>query len=431
MTKNLTDNLMKLTTLGASREVGRSAFLLEIENKKIILDYGVQIRHPMAWPLHVNPKEIDAIILSHAHLDHSGGVPSFYLSNDIKTYCTKPTAQICDLLIDDFINLSNDVTKQYIPYQHQELEKMKENIVDIGMNSEFNIGDIKVNFVNAGHMPGSVSVSIEGEGKRVVYTGDINSSDQNLVKGADTKYGEVDLLITESTYGVNDHPDREDVEKEFVSFAKDVTERGGTLLVPAFAVGRSQEIACVLKSHNYSLPVTMDGMALKTNRILLENLEFLGDSELFKRMINGLTEAKNWKQRKELMNTPGVIIVPAGMMVGGLSSYYKGSIAMNEKNAISLVSYQAEGTPGRTLLEKKMIKVDGKLKKIKGKFEHFNFSSHSGSKQLFEMIDGIKGNPTIVAVHGEEEQATSFVQKVQKDYGYDAIAPELGDKIII
>ena len=301
MTKNLTDNLMKLTTLGASREVGRSAFLLEIENKKIILDYGVQIRHPMKWPLHVNPKEIDAIILSHAHLDHSGGVPSFYLSNNIKTYCTKPTAQICDLLIDDFINLSNDVLKQYIPYQHQELEKMKENIVNIGMNSEFNIGDIKVNFVNAGHMPGSVSVSIEGEGKRVVYTGDINSSDQNLVKGADTKYGEVDLLITESTYGVNDHPDREDVEEEFVSFAKDVTERGGTLLVPAFAVGRSQEIACVLKSHNYSLPVTMDGMALKTNRILLENLEFLRDSKLFKRMINGLTEAKNWKQRKELI----------------------------------------------------------------------------------------------------------------------------------
>ena len=422
---------MKLTTLGASREVGRSAFLLEIENKKLILDYGVQIREPMTWPLHVNPKEVDGIILSHAHLDHSGGVPSFYVSNEIKTYCTKPTAQISNLLIDDFINLSNDVRKQYLPYQHQELERMQENVVEIGMNSEFNIGNVKVSFMNAGHMPGSVSIVIEGEGKRVVYTGDINSSDQNLVKGADTKYGEVDLLITEATYGVNDHPDREEVEEEFVSFAKDITERGGTLLVPAFAVGRSQEIACVLESHNFSLPVAMDGMALKTNKILLENLEFLGDSSLFKSMINGLTEAKNWKQRKELMNTPGVIIVPAGMMVGGLSSYYKGNIAMNEKNAISLVSYQAEGTPGRTLLEKKMIRVDGKLKKIKGKFEHFNFSSHSGSKQLFEMIDGIKGSPTIVAVHAEEEQATSFAEKVQKDYGYDAIAPELGDKIII
>ena len=422
---------MKLTTLGASREVGRSAFLLEIENKKLILDYGVQIREPMTWPLHVNPKEVDGIILSHAHLDHSGGVPSFYVSNEIKTYCTKPTAQISNLLIDDFINLSNDVRKQYLPYQHQELERMQENVVKIGMNSEFNIGNVKVSFMNAGHMPGSVSIVIEGEGKRVVYTGDINSSDQNLVKGADTKYGEVDLLITEATYGVNDHPDREEVEEEFVSFAKDITERGGTLLVPAFAVGRSQEIACVLESHNFSLPVAMDGMALKTNQILLENLEFLGDSSLFKSMINGLTEAKNWKQRKELMNTPGVIIVPAGMMVGGLYSYYKVNIAMNEKNAISLVSYQAEGTPGRTLLEKKMIRVDGKLKKIKGKFEHFNFSSHSGSKQLFEMIDEIKGSPTIVAVHAEEEQATSFVEKVKKDYDYDAIAPELGDKIII
>ena len=128
---------MKLTTLGASREVGRSAFLLEIENKKIILDYGVQIRQPMTWPLHVNPKDIDAIILSHAHLDHSGGVPSFYLSNNIKTYCTNPTAEISNLLIDDFINLSNDVTKQYLPFQHQELKRMNENINNIEMNSEF------------------------------------------------------------------------------------------------------------------------------------------------------------------------------------------------------------------------------------------------------------------------------------------------------
>ena len=144
---------MKLTTLGASREVGRSAFLLEIENKKLILDYGVQIREPMTWPLHVNPKEVDGIILSHAHLDHSGGVPSFYVSNEIKTYCTKPTAQISNLLIDDFINLSNDVRKQYLPYQHQELERMQENVVEIGMNSEFNIGNVKVSFMNAGHMP--------------------------------------------------------------------------------------------------------------------------------------------------------------------------------------------------------------------------------------------------------------------------------------
>lgn len=422
---------MKLTTLGASREVGRSAFLLEIEDKSIILDYGVQIRQPMTWPLHVNPKKIDAIILSHAHLDHSGGIPSFYVSNDIKTYCTAPTLQISNLLIDDFINLSNEVTKQYLPYQHQELERMNNNIIIIDMNSEFNIGNIKVKFINAGHMPGSVSIIIEGEGKRIIYTGDINASDQNLVKGTNTKYGELDLLITEATYGTSNHPDREEVEKEFVSFAKDVTERGGTLLVPAFAVGRSQEIGCVLKSHNFSLPVAMDGMALKTNKILLNNLEFLNNPELFKKMLNELTIAKNWKQRKELVNNPGVIIAPAGMMVGGLSSYYKEIISMNEKNAISLVSYQAEGTPGRTLLEKKMIRINGKLKKIKGKLEQFNFSSHSGSKELFDMISEIKGNPTIVAVHAEEEQAINFVNIIQKDFQYEAIAPKLGDKIII
>ena len=422
---------MKVTTLGASREVGRSAFLLEIENKSIILDFGVQIRQPMTFPLHVNPKKIDAIILSHAHLDHSGATPSFFVSNNIDIYCTNPTAEISNLLIDDFINLSNDVTKQYLPFQHQELKRMNENINNIEMNSEFNIGDVNIKFINAGHMPGSVSMIIEGEGKRIAYTGDINSSDQNLVKGADTNYGELDLLITEATYGTSDHPKREEVEEKFVLFAKEIAEKGGTLLIPAFAVGRSQEIACVLKAHEFSLPVAMDGMALKTNQILLNNLEYLKDAQLFKKTIDELTVLKNWKQRKELLNKPGVIIAPAGMMVGGLSSFYKERASMSEKNAIALVSYQAEGTPGRTLLEKKMIRVNGKLKKIKGQFEHFNFSSHSGSKELFEMISGIKGEPTIVAVHGEEEQSINFVNKVKKDFGYEAIAPELGDKIII
>ena len=243
---------------------------------------------------------------------------------------------------------------------------MNENINNIEMNSEFNIGDVNIKFINAGHMPGSVSMIIEGEGKRIAYTGDINSSDQNLVKGADTNYGELDLLITEATYGTSDHPGREEVEEQFVLFAKEIAEKGGTLLIPAFAVGRSQEIACVLKAHEFSLPVAMDGMALKTNQILLNNLEYLKDAQLFEKTIDELTVLKNWKQRKELVNKPGVIIAPAGMMVGGLSSYYKESISMNEKNAIALVSYQAEGTPGRTLLEKKMIRVNGKLKKFNG-----------------------------------------------------------------
>jgi putative mRNA 3-end processing factor len=327
--------------------------------------------------------------------------------------------------------LSNEVTKQYIPFQHLELEKMMDNIKRVELNQEFEIGNIKIKLINAGHIPGSASIIIEGEGKRIAYTGDINSQDSSLVQGADTNYGELDLLITESTYGLNDHPERKDVENEFVSFAKEITDKGGTLLVPAFAVGRSQEIACTLNDHNFSKPVAMDGMALKTNQILKNNLECLKDSNAFLKTLDELTVVKNWKQRKELLNTPSVIIAPAGMMVGGLSSFYKDGIIMDKKNAISLVSFQVEGTPGRMLLDKKMIRINNKLKKIKGKFEHFNFSSHSGNKELFEMISGIKGEPTIVAVHGEEEQSLGFANAVKEKYGYEAIAPKLGDKIKI
>lgn len=422
---------MNITTLGASREVGRSAFLLEIEDKKIILDFGIMVKRPTLFPLYTNPKEIDAVILSHAHLDHSGAIPSFFVSNNIDIYCTNASADISKLLIDDFINLSNEVTKQYIPFQHLELEKMMDNIKRVELNQEFEIGDIKIKLINAGHIPGSASIIIEGEGKRIAYTGDINAQDSSLVQGADMNYGELDLLITESTYGLNDHPERKDVENEFVSFAEEVTDKGGTLLVPAFAVGRSQEIACTLNNHNFSKPVVMDGMALKTNKILRNNLECLKDSKAFLKTLDELTIVKNWKQRKKILDTPSVIIAPAGMMVGGLSSFYKEGVIMNEKNAISLVSFQVEGTPGRTLLDKKMIRVNNKLKKIKGKFEHFNFSSHSGNKELLKMISGIKGNPTIVAVHGEEEQSVGFTKAIKKKYGYEAIAPRLGDKIEI
>ena len=422
---------MRITALGAAREVGRSGFLLEADGTKILLDYGVLLRREPSFPVHVQPKDVDAIILSHAHLDHSGATPLFFLSDDVDMYCTGPTTDLAHLLIRDFIKIANEIHHQYLPFEYPELENMVKQTHKVGLNEEFKIGNLNIKLLNAGHMPGSASILVEAEGKRIVYTGDINSSESQLMEGAMTDYGELDALITESTYGLNDHPPRPDVEKEFVAYAREVVERGGTLLVPAFAVGRAQEMASVLRAANFPYPVAMDGMALATTDILLRHQEFLRDSAFFRKTIDNTELVRSWQDRRRIVDTPSVIIAPAGMLVGGTSVFYNKEISQGSRNGIAIVAFQIPGTPGRSLVDKGIVMVNGKPKKVKATVRRFDFSSHSGSTELLDMVENIKGNPKILAVHGEEEQSLGFAKQVTEKFSHEALAPRAGDVIEI
>jgi putative mRNA 3-end processing factor len=419
---------MKITALGAAREVGRSAFLLEAEGRKLILDFGVLLRGAEpAFPIHVQPKDIDAVILSHAHLDHSGATPLFFLSKGVEMYCTGPTLDIANLLIKDFIKISAEIRHHYLPFEYLELETMVNTAHQIPLEEEFKVGPIRLKLIHAGHMPGSSSILVEADGKRVIYTGDINSSDSNLMRGAVTEYGELDFLLMETTYGLNEHPPREQVERDFVAYAREVVERGGTLLVPAFAVGRAQEIACVLYAANFPHPVAMDGIALKTNEILFRHQEFLKDPSLFRRTIEHTNLVKDWKERRKVLETPGVIIAPAGMLVGGSAAFYNSELSQGVRNGIAIVAFQIPGTPGRTLLDKGLTMINGKPKQVKSTVRRFDFSSHSGSSELLEMVRKIKGHPTIAAVHGEEIQCSGFTKQIEEKLGLKTLVPQPGE----
>ena len=291
--------------------------------------------------------------------------------------------------------------------------------------------DIKIKLINAGHIPGSASIIIEGEGKRIAYTGDINAQDSSLVQGADMNYGELDLLITESTYGLNDHPERKDVENEFVSFAEEVTDKGGTLLVPAFAVGRSQEIACTLNNHNFSKPVVMDGMALKVNEIMFKHPEYLRDPKIFSEAIKSSTAIREHAERKRAMGEPCVVISPAGMLVGGNAVYYLQQLSFDSKNGIALVSYQGEGTPGKKLLDTGKVSTRGKDLNVQAEVKQFQFSGHADKKELFAMMKTIKGNPKVWTVHGDSESCQIFAQEIHEQFGFETYAPMVNDKITI
>ncbi|MGB9659738.1 MAG: MBL fold metallo-hydrolase [Nitrososphaerales archaeon] len=414
---------MEIKILGAAREVGRSAFLVKSMDSKVLLDFGVQLTREPTFPMHVSPKEVDGILLSHAHLDHSGAIPLFYISGNMKLYTTEVTLELTKLLIEDFLNISGF----YLPFEYIDLLSMMKSSHRLKLNETVDLKGFTATFLEASHIPGGASIILESNKERLLYTGDINARGSLLLRDADTNFGELDAVITESTYAMGDHPKSEDVEKEFIDFAKEVIERGGTLLVPAFSVGRAQEMACVLKKHNFPYSVAMDGMALKVNEILFRYQEYLRDPSLFRRSMESIEFITSWSQRRRMVKTPSVIISPAGMLVGGAAVFYNSEVSKKPKNAIAIVSYQIPGTPGRTLLEKKVAIINGKPRKVKAEVRQFDFSSHSGRKELFDMFKGIKGSPKVYTVHGEKESCIKFAEELRSELGLDAVAPKTGD----
>jgi len=414
---------MEVKVLGAARQVGRSAFLVSHGNSRLVLDYGALTTKEPGFPMNVQPKSIDALILSHAHLDHSGVTPILFLGGNVKLHCTPVTADLSNILIEDFIKISGP----YLPFEFLDLMAMNKNTVNHPYGESFQVKDFTVTFYDAGHIPGSSIIAVEAGGKRLLYTGDINGGHTELLNPASRSLGEADMVITESTYATADHPERVEVEKQFVEFANTIVERGGVLLAPAFSVGRAQELALTLQRHGFKHPVGMDGMALKVNEILIRNQEYLKDPAFFRRTLEHTQRVTGWNQRRNFIKRPGVIISPAGMLVGGASIFYNQQLSLGEKNGISMVSFQVPGTPGRTLLDRGLTLINGKPVKVRAEVRRFDFSSHSGKKELHGDLKAIKGNPRFMTVHGEEESCLQLAQDLHDSMGVEALAPRVGE----
>ena len=310
---------MKVTTLGAAKEVGRSAFLINSNNTNILLDYGVLLKKEPLFPIQVNPKDIDAVVITHAHLDHSGCVPSLFLQGDsnLEALATMPTFELSELLIQDMIKISGF----YLPFQYHDLVNMLNHARHLDYKSSHTIKDTSITFHESGHVIGGATVLVESDGKKLFYTGDMNTRGSKVLRPADLDVGEIDMLIIESTYSQAEQVPREQSERELVKFAKEVVERNGVFFIPAFSVERAQEIACVLKTYNFPYKIAMDGMALKTNDIMVRYPKYLRDPQMFKSSIEDVERITSWQRRKRVVKEPGVIISPAGMLVGGDSSF--------------------------------------------------------------------------------------------------------------
>ena len=421
---------MDVKVLGAANEVGRSGFLVDCNGTNLLLDYGVMFGRrgtPPSYPLHVKPKDIDAIIITHAHLDHSGNVPSLFVSGNTDVYATPPTFDLSKLLIEDMLKIE----KNSHPFDLPELNNMMRNAKEVGFKQKITKGNASFELRESGHVIGGSTVIVESENKRMFYTGDIKTNGSRMLREADFDVGEVDLLITESTYSQTEQKPRKESEKELIEFANEVMDRKGTLFIPSFSVERSQEMACILKDANFKHRIIMDGMALKVNDIMFRHPEYLRDPKVFADAINDAIAVREHSERKRAMEEPCVVISPAGMLVGGNAVYYLQQLAFDDKNGIALVSYQGEGTPGRKLLDTGKVSTRGKEMNVRAEVKQFEFSGHADRSELFEMIKRIEGNPRVLTVHGDSESCNTFANEIHERFGLDAYAPKVNETITI
>jgi len=420
----LAEREVKLAFLGGGREVGRSALWVKGSGGSILLDYGVRPEGlEPSFPLHVPPHSLQAVVLTHAHLDHAGAAPLLYVSSTIPLYASRLTAETLELLLRDFLKLSG----YYVPYEWSDVENMLRHLRPVKAGSKVRVGGSRLSFYSSGHIPGGLQVLVEMDGKRLLYTGDVNTVETRLLKAADLVEEELDAIVMEATYAGTNHPDRGRLEKEFVSSVLDVVEDGGRVLVPAFSVARAQEVMCILTSHAFEHPVFLDGMAKFVSQVYLRHPSSFRDFELLKRALRQAKWVEGRRDRRRALKTSGVIVTPAGMLKGGPAIEYARQLADEERSSVFLVGYQIPGTPGRTLLEAGRLELNGKTQQVRAAVKHFDFSSHAGDDGLWGLLKSVRGSPKVFLVHGEEKACLDLAERVRSELGLEAVAPRNGE----
>ncbi|RLE50751.1 MAG: beta-CASP ribonuclease aCPSF1 [Candidatus Methanomethylicota archaeon] len=451
-----------ITALGGFREVGRSAILVRTPESNILLDCGVKPgaqgivdEFPML-DLEVDIEKLDAVVVTHAHLDHCGLVPLlFKYGYNGPVYTTKPTKTLMTLLQLDYLDVAKREGKP-IPYGTREVKKQVLHTIPLDYGEVTDIApDVRLTLHNAGHILGSAIVHLHiGDGLyNIVYTGDFKYARTKLLEPAACSFPRVEALIIESTYGGSGDimPSREETEQYFVDIVKKTLEKGGKVLIPVLAVGRAQEIMLVLDEAIKSgklpkIPIYVEGLLQEVTAIHTAYPE-----ELAKELRNKIFHANenpflsdHFKQvdsksaRPDIVEgEPCIIMSTSGMLTGGPALEYFKLMASNPANSLIFVSYQIEGTLGRSLLKGvrqiPMEDARGKIEVIDVKMQIYSvdgFSGHSDRRQLLRFVGNMSPKPQVVIVnHGEESKSLSLANAIERHFHIETYVPKVGDRL--
>ncbi len=408
---------MKLRFLGGAREVGRSAVLVD---DRLLLDYGMLAGDPPRYPLDAPAPE--AVVVSHGHLDHAGLLPAL-LAGEARPpiHWTPPTRDLARLLARDTLKLRGGTYD--CPFTEAELRRLGEVSHTHGYDEPFSpLDGYEVTFHDAGHVPGSAHVVVDDGEARLLYTGDFHTEDQRLLSGTVTR-PDADAVVCESTYADVSHDPRPEVEARFADALRETVWNGGTAVVPAFAVGRTQEVLMICAAHDIDCYV--DGMGKRVTRQFLDQPSFLRDADALRAAAGRARFVTSPGQRERITRKNTVIVTTSGMLAGGPAMTYVPAVRGSPTNLVAMTGYQVEGTPGRELLERGRAEFDGRVLPVSARVEAFDFSAHADREGLRDFLDPYR-DARILVNHGDRCEA--FAADLRAD-SYEAAAPATGETV--
>ncbi len=451
--KEVEDEWVRLSCLGSFRHVGRSALLVETPYSNVLLDFGLSTSNDM--PPHIdapefNIEKIDAVVLSHAHLDHCGFIPYLYENGYTgPLYCTPPTRDLMVLLCLDYVDVAQKEGKKSW-YSKSAVEKAVKHSITLEYGEVSDITqDIRLTFQPAGHLLGSSLTHLHiGKGlHNILYTGDLKYCPTRLFDPAYTDFKRIETLIIESTYGKAEDimPHRPTCEKDMIDTILKTIERGGKALIPSFAVGRAQEIMAILGGMDFQYPVWVEGMIWDATAIHTAYPEYMCrtiQNEIFHKgknpFLSDIFHNPAARERDAIIDgkQPGVVLATSGMLVGGPALEYLKGLAPDPKNTLLFVGYQGEGTLGRKIqsgLKEVPISVGGKMKTVKIEMEVktiSGLSGHSDRNQLMNFIRRLGTRPErVLTNHGDKNSCIELARDIHKIFGVESEAPKTLDVV--
>ena len=447
---------VRLTHLGAARQVGRSALLLQTPESRILLDCGINVAGTgsESYPILDAPEfridELDAVILTHAHLDHSGFIPYlFKFGFRGPVYCTEPTRDVAALLALDFIKIMKSENLDPI-YDSDDVKEMVKHMICLDFEEVSDITpDVRLTLYNAGHILGSAMAHLHiGNGlHNLLYTGDLKFGKTILLDPAVTQFPRLESVIMESTYGgrTNVLPPQKEQDEYLRKLIKDTVERNGKVLMPVLGVGRAQDMIVLIENmvrtgELKEIPVYIDGMVWDVTAIHTAYPEFLNSAirklifhkdqnpflnPIFKRIGSP-------KERMKVLEEHGpcVILATSGMLVGGPSVEYLRYLADNPKNTLIFTCYQGEGSLGSRILhhgERELIFKSGRKTEVvplKMEIARLEITDHSDRKQLMNFVFKLQPRPKkIILQHGESSKVLDLSSSIHKQLRIETLAP--------
>jgi putative mRNA 3-end processing factor len=403
------------TFLGGGNEVGRLGILLKCENSRMLFDYGMTATDPPLYPSPCPP--IDLVLLTHSHLDHSGMLPWLTARYDINIVATGASRDVSMLLIEDSIKIG--AAEGYPePFSSKDAKVAQRRFEEIMFGDTITVGKAQIRAHSAGHIPGATMYELMND-QTTLITGDLHTLDTRLVSGA--KPVKCDNLIMESTYSGRNHPSRMKTEYALLKKIEEVSHRGGTVIIPSFAVGRTQEILLLLRDSKFEF--WLDGMGRTVNKIYLRYPEYVRSIRRLRQAINRTIEVRNVHSRQRALKGD-IIVTTSGMLDGGPALSYIDAIRDDPKSAILLTGYQVEGSNGHKLLETGMMEFQGVSERVECEVLKYDFSAHAGHNELLAFAKGCDPEK-IVLMHGEERE---ILAGDLRSMGFDVQLPKNGEK---